>query len=82
MGLNAISNGGNSSNRWRTLTRNEWYFLLFRRTNADKLQGQATVNGVHGYVLFPDGFVVSARLSFTESPDDWSTNVFTIDEWS
>ena len=81
-GTNAISNGGNEANLWRTLTRYEWNYLLKTRTNADNLKGQATVADVHGYVLLPDSWTLPAGLSFTASPNDWTTNDYTAEQWA
>ena len=81
-GTNAISNGGNEANLWRTLTIQEWGYLIKTRTNADNLKGQATVAGVHGYVLLPDSWTLPAGLSFTASPNDWTTNVYTAEQWT
>lgn len=39
---------------WETLSKNEWFYLLFTRSNADNLRGVATVNGVNGWILLPD----------------------------
>ena len=36
-GVNAISNGGNAANQWRTLTKDEWIYLFYGRTNAATL---------------------------------------------
>ncbi len=35
-GVNQISNGGNKENLWRTLSKSEWIYLCFTRTNAEK----------------------------------------------
>lgn len=81
-GVNAISNGGNEANLWRTLTGKEWNYLTKTRTNAADLKGQATVAGVHGYVLLPDSWTLPAGLSFTASPNDWTTNDYTAEQWA
>ena len=81
-GVNAISNGGNEANLWRTLTRYEWNYLIKTRTNADNLKGQATVADVHGYVLLPDSWTLPAGLSFSASPNNWTTNVYTAEQWA
>lgn len=53
-GVNAISNGGNTANQWRTLTKDEWWYLLHDRPNAADLFCMVEVNGVIGVVLLPD----------------------------
>ncbi len=81
-GVNAISNGGNEANLWRTLTWKEWRYLIQTRTNAADLKGQASVADVHGYVLLPDSWTLPAGLSFTASPNNWTTNVYTAEQWT
>lgn len=79
--FNAISNGGNTVNYWRTLTADEWRYLLFGRSNAEKLRGQATLMKVHGYVLFPDGTDVES-LGFVSNPNDWVSNIYSTEsDW-
>ncbi|MBO6305892.1 MAG: leucine-rich repeat protein [Paludibacteraceae bacterium] len=81
-GTNAISNGGNEANLWRTMTVQEWNHLIKNRTNAAHLKGQATVADVHGYVLLPDSWTLPAGLSFTANPNNWTTNVYTAEQWT
>lgn len=62
---NAISNGGNQPNMWRTLTAEEWDYVLFNRNGASRLRFRASIQGtridngknigpVNGLVLLPD----------------------------
>ena len=62
---------------WRTLTNDEWRYLFFDRPDAANLRGQATVNDIHGYILLPDGWEHLSGLTFTSSPNDWTTNTYT-----
>lgn len=56
---NTISNGGTG---WRTLTRDEWDYLLYQRTTtSDVRYMKATVNDVAGLIILPD---------------DWSTSYY------
>ena len=64
-GVNAISNGGNEANTWRTLTNDEWNYLFNTRTNASSKYGVAEVNGVNGMILLPDDWTLPAGLTFT-----------------
>lgn len=43
-GTNAITNGGNQPNLWRTLQQEEWIYLFSGRANADNLYSAAKVN--------------------------------------
>ena len=81
-GVNAISNGGNTPNQWRTLTKDEWVYLCETRTNAANLRSLATVNGVHGYIFFPDDFVLPIGFTFLAGANDWAMNVYSARGWS
>lgn len=80
-GVNKISNGGNKANQWRTLTNDEWEYLLNERANASSKKGHATVAGVHGYILLPDSWALPSELSFSGLPDNFGTNVYTTSDW-
>lgn len=66
-GTNAISNGGNAANQWRTLTKNEWYYLFCSRPNAAELFGFGRVNGENGTIILPDGWRTPADVAFYAS---------------
>ena len=62
-GYNKISNGGNIENYWRTLTSEEWDYLLNTRAPSSGIRyAKATVNDVKGLILLPD---------------DWDTSYYT-----
>ena len=61
-GTNKI--GNDTPNTWRTLTKDEWNYLLNTRTNADALCGIAQVNGVNGLILLPDNWTCPAGVTF------------------
>lgn len=73
-GYNAISNGGNTENQWRTLKTEEWVYVLSTRTvNGGTGSGKSytlgqSVNGVLGVVLYPDDYTGSEY-----SGSDWAT---------
>lgn len=66
-GTNAITNGGNTANMWRTLTKDEWVYLFHTRENAATKFGLGSVNGVNGTILLPDNWTLPAGASFTAS---------------
>ena len=66
-GTNAIINGGNKANQWRTLTKDEWYYLFYGRANAESLFAFATVEGVHGVIILPDIWTTPVNLTFNAS---------------
>ena len=79
---NKISNGGNQAGMWRTLTSSEWYYVIANRSDALYLRGTATVNGVNGLILLPDGWETPSSVKFTYDPGNYSTNVYSQDEWA
>ena len=79
---NAISNGGNQAGLWRTLTDDEWQYLISGRAQASRLMGQGRVNNVNGLILLPDGWETPSSVKFTYDPGNYSTNVYSQDEWT
>ena len=58
-GYNAVQNGGNVLDIWRTFTEEEWNYLFTRNTTSGLCYVKAVVNGVNGVMLFPDDWDVS-----------------------
>jgi len=97
-GVNAISNGGNEANQWRTLTKDELVYLFYNRTNAASLFGLGSVNNVNGTIILPDSWSTPQGVSFTpstakgladqgnfysnSSSDYYSYNTYTVEQWS
>lgn len=61
---NKIDNGGCEKGLWRTLSREEWHYLLKERRDAEKLRSRAVVCGVYGYMILPDDFILPEGLHF------------------
>ena len=61
-GTNKI--GSDAPNTWRTLTNQEWEYLLNTRPNASTLKGVAQVNGVNGLVFLPDNWTCPEGVTF------------------
>lgn len=91
-GYNKINNGGNTENSgWRTLTREEWRWLLVPpfdynpgincRPRANELSGMGKIDNVPGLILLPDDWTLPIGLSFTPGVSNWS-NVYSYSEWS
>lgn len=86
---NAISNGGNQTGMWRTLTYDEWNYLLFTR-NASTVNGtanarfaKATIGSVTGLIVFPDSFTMPTGISVVSSSiNSFADNTFTTQQWS
>ena len=92
-GSNAIINGGNVTNRWRTLTKDEWTYLFFTRSNTalgttdNARYVKAKVNDVQGIILFPNGYNHPTDLSIPQyinntSGSGWNANNYTLAQWS
>ena len=71
-----------TSAEWRTLTNDEWRYVLQTRPNYNKLRGQAMVNGVNGYIFLPDEWELPTGLSFTPNPNNWTANVYDGADWT
>lgn len=83
-GTNAISNGGNVANYgWRTLTKDEWNYVVNTRADAASKKGAATVSGVNGWILLPDAWTLPAGASFTAGKaSGFTTNSYTAEQWA
>lgn len=83
-GYNAISNGGNIENYWRTLTINEWEYVFdLRNTLSGVRYAKAQINEVNGVILLPDNWNNSYyTLNNTNSPNvDYTTNIISQTNW-
>ncbi len=81
-GANTISDAGEYSTGWRTLTSGEWSYLLSTRASHEALRGLATVNGVHGLVLLPDNWDGTGLPDFNPSLVSWMSNEYTQAQWA
>lgn len=66
-GMHVSSNDGNETYSWRTLTKDEWVYLLTIRPNANSLFGMGCVNGINGAIILPDDWVTPNSITFTTS---------------
>ena len=81
--------GSDAPNTWRTLTNDEWEYLLNTRTNASSLKGVAQVNGVNGLLFLPDNWTCPSGVTFTPGfYSEYSVEAygqhqtFTAEQWS
>ncbi len=60
-GNNRIANGGNATNLWRTLTWEEWSYLLNSRAGQLFLNAELNLGGetVKGLIIFPDNYTAT-----------------------
>ena len=93
-GHNAISNGGNTANTWRTLTKDEWTYL-FNTRSASTVNGTANARyakaylfgTTHGVIIFPDSYThpagVTAPTGINETDyTSWDGNRYTATDWA
>lgn len=78
-------NLGAASTPWRTLTDDEWTYLLSGRTNATNLWGMATINvdastSVHGLVLLPDTWTAISTVPFAPR-GSVNANQLSLSQW-
>lgn len=60
-GDNPITNGGNKEKQWRTLSADEWAYLIHR--DNDQKFGLGTVNDVKGMIILPDNWQMPAKVT-------------------
>ena len=77
---NKISNGSNQEKIWRTLSKNEWEYLVLMRDNASDKQSFAKINDVFGHILLPDEWTLPIGLTFSTNIFDLP-NEYTYKEW-
>ena len=74
--------GNDSPYTWRTLTSDEWEYLLSGRLNSQALWGLAKVNNIEGLIILPDNFESPKGIAFNSgNKDGYQTNVYTPTEW-
>ena len=84
-GYNAISNGGNVENKWRTLTKDEWTYLCVSRTTISGIRyAKAQVNEVNGFIILPDNWETDIyNLNKTNAANaNFETNVISESDWA
>ena len=67
---------------WKTPSPSDWIYIISNRADAAQKHGQATVNGVNGYIFLPDEWELPTGLSFTAKPNNWTANVYDGDDWT
>ena len=79
---NAISNGGNKAGLWRTLSSDEWEYVLNGRSG--NRYAKATVNNVAGLILLPDGWdgSVYELKDINRERAGWDANVIAESTWT
>lgn len=85
-GVNTIyttPNGGTASHSWRSLTKDEWEYLLNTRTGHSSKWGMGTVENKNGMILLPDTWNAPNQCPafVAGAGEGYSTNQYDADEW-
>ncbi|MCR5050220.1 MAG: hypothetical protein K6A36_03965, partial [Paludibacteraceae bacterium] len=83
---------------WRTLTSEQWAWIIYDRNNAHELVALGTVNDVKGTILLPDNWKQPAGITFVpseeygllrdggkyvnEEPANYEVNTYTKEQWA
>ncbi len=84
-GYNSIVNGGNSFNIWRTLTIEEWVYVLETRTTVSNIHyAKAIVSDVKGTIVLPDDWYTSyyPLNNTNKAYASYSSNTITSEQWN
>ena len=79
---NTIYNPGT----WRTLTKDEWVYLINNRSTTSGIHyAKAEVNGIKGLIIVPDGWNASVyaltNTDISSAASSFEDNVLTIEQW-
>lgn len=87
-GVNNISNGG-GANKWRTLTVDEWDYLLNNSDRGGTRYAKCVITdggSYNGLIIFPDGFTAPSGITInsanTASGVAFTSNGFDAVQWS
>ncbi len=84
-GYNRIVNGGYEYNLWKTLSSEDWdYMLHWRNTQSGTRFAKGCVNSINGLILLPDLWDNSlfALHNINNDQADFGSNVISISDWS
>lgn len=76
---NFIENGGNKPGLWRTLSKDEWQYLITERNNASKLYAFGKIAGICGLILFPDDY---KNNDIVVEANEFDSNILTAEDWA
>ncbi len=86
-GDNPILNSGYEAGTWRTLSDDEWDYIINGRPDAASKRGYGSIDfrpadNVYGYILLPDTFEVPQGLQFDPTADNYNTNCYKPINWA
>ncbi len=76
---NAANLGGR--NDWRTLTNDEWEYLVGKRTGAVQKYGYGSVDDKNGLIILPDEWTLPLGLDFKSGNSQWE-NKYNSESWT
>ena len=82
---NAKTNTTDAPGTWRTLTKDEWTYLLNTRVTTSGIRyAKGTVMGVSGLIIVPDNWsnAVYALDSTNTKTATWTSNIINADNWA
>ena len=77
---NPISNGGNQVGQWRTLTKDEWEYLMNGRSNANRKRFHCCIDGKNGVVILPDNHQWPDGLAINFS-NFYNNTIYELEDW-
>ena len=80
-GANSIENGGQSDTIWRSMSYEEWTYLLKTRPHATELVAKAQVCGVNGLLLLPDEWEQVDTLKLKTDEQKYADNILDSAHW-
>ena len=84
-GYNAISNGGNTINQWRTMTWWEWYYMFNSRNTVSGMRYvKVQIDNTNGVIVLPDNWSpYYYNFNNTNNYDaNFDSNIMTASQWS
>ena len=74
--------GNNVGEGWRTLTIEEWHYVLFDREDANAKYAIGTIDNVyHGLILLPDDWTLPEGCEFVPGCNGWEGNLYSVTQW-
>ena len=83
-GYNIISNGCGQTNQWRTLTSEEWDYVINTRNTLSNIRyAIAQVNNVNGIILLPDDWNTSLYSLYSTNVYNalYNSNIISVSQW-
>lgn len=72
----------NGGKMWRTMSMDEWTYLLAKRKNARRLYAIAYVDNKYGMVILPDNWKCPKGVWVKPGPKEDQANWYTAEKWA